>query len=276
MSTRTRILEVAAELLAKSPNGDISTRAVCDAAQVGAPVLYRQFGDKEGLLSAVVDHGFDAYLATKRLHEPGADPITDLREGWDSHVAFAVANPNLYRLMNSPAMRKPPASALESHRILTRDLERAAALGLLRISPELAAQMIMSANVGVALTLVSRPATFTDPEMSRRVRDSLHAAVFTPEAMRSPMPNGGASAAPAAPGTETPAAAARLGALLRQSPPSALTAVEAALLSEWLERVANTPGTPGTHDTPDIPGAPHTPDTQDAAVSSPTATSSTS
>ncbi|MFE7128539.1 TetR family transcriptional regulator [Streptomyces sp. NPDC057617] len=272
MSTRTRILEVAAELLAKSPNGDISTRAVCDAAQVGAPVLYRQFGDKEGLLSAVVDHGFDAYLATKRLHEPGADPVKDLRDGWDSHVAFAVANPNLYRLMNSPAMRKPPASALESHRILTRDLERAAALGLLRISPELAAQMIMSANVGVALMLVSRPATFTDPDMSRRVRDAVHAAAFTPEAMHSPTPSGGASATQAAPGTETPVAAARLGALLRQSPPSALTAVEAALLSEWLERVANTPSTPSTPGSHDAPGAPHTPDAPDAAVPSPAAT----
>lgn len=108
MTTRTRILEVAAELLAKSPNGDISTRAVCEAAQIGAPVLYRQFGDKNGLLSAVVDHGFDTYLATKREHVPGADPVQDLREGWDSHVAFARAHPNLYRLMNSPAMREPP------------------------------------------------------------------------------------------------------------------------------------------------------------------------
>ncbi|MFD8970184.1 TetR/AcrR family transcriptional regulator [Streptomyces sp. NPDC059568] len=240
MSTRTRILEVAAELLAKSPNGDISTRAVCEAAQVGAPVLYRQFGDKEGLLSAVVDYGFDAYLATKRLREPGTtDPIRDLRDGWDTHVAFALANPNLYRLMNSPSMGKPPASALESHRILARDLERAAARGLLRISPELAAQMVMSANVGVALMLVSRPATFTDPDMSRRVRDAVHAAVFTSEAMYDQAPDG-ASAAPDGSGAETPVAAARLGALLRQSPPSALTAAETALLSEWLERVANT------------------------------------
>ncbi|MFF3753162.1 TetR/AcrR family transcriptional regulator [Streptomyces sp. NPDC002018] len=241
MSTRTRILEVAAELLAKSPNGDISTRAVCDAAQVGAPVLYRQFGDKEGLLSAVVDYGFDTYLATKRLREPGTDPIQDLRDGWDTHVAFALANPHLYRLMNSPLMRKPPASAAESHQILTRDLERAAARGLLRLSPELAAQMIMSANVGVALMLVSRPGTFTDPDMSRRVRDAVHAAAFTPEAMYGDT-SGETSTAPEEPGTETPAAAARLGALLRRTPPSSLTAVEAALLSEWLERVANTPG----------------------------------
>ncbi|MFD7287762.1 TetR/AcrR family transcriptional regulator [Streptomyces sp. NPDC059863] len=241
MSTRTRILEAAADLVAKSPNGDISTRAVCEAAQIGAPVLYRQFGDKEGLLSAVVDHGFDTYLATKRLHQPGADPIQDLRDGWDTHVAFALANPNLYRLMNSPLMRKPPASALETHRILTRDLERAAAQGKLRISPDLAAQLVMSANVGVALMLVARPATFTDPDMSRRVRDAVHAAVFTPEAMYGAISAGDAAMTPA----DTPAIATRLGALLRQSPPTALTAAEAALLGEWLERVSNAPDTTG-------------------------------
>lgn len=108
MSTRARILEVAARLVAESPNGDVSTRAVCDAAQVGAPALYRYFGDKEGLLSAVVDYGFDRYLETKRQRAPENDPIEDLRKGWDSHVEFALDNPNLYRLMYSPRCVRLP------------------------------------------------------------------------------------------------------------------------------------------------------------------------
>ncbi|MFC4033462.1 TetR/AcrR family transcriptional regulator [Streptomyces polygonati] len=235
MNTRDRILSVAVDLLARSPDGDISTRAVCDAAQIGAPVLYRQFGDKEGLLSAVVDHGFDTYLATKRDRHPGSDPVQDVRDGWDSHVAFALANRNLYRLMNSPAMRRPPSSALESQRILTRELEAAAAQGKLLISPALGAQMIMSANVGVALMLISRPAMFPDTETSPRVRDAVHASVFTPTAMR-PY---GAAGIPGEAAVTTPTAAARLGALLRSSPSTSLTTAETVLLDEWLERVAN-------------------------------------
>ncbi|MYR96207.1 TetR family transcriptional regulator [Streptomyces sp. SID8374] len=227
-STRTRILQVAAELVGDSPDGDISTRAVCEAAQVGAPALYRHFGDKEGLLSAVVDHGFEQYLATKRERDESADPVEDLRRGWDSHVEFAVRNPNLYRLMNSPAMRTPPAAALESHRILTRDLERAAAQGRIRVAPELAAQMVMSANVGVALMLVARPATFDDPGLSRRVRDAVHASILTPDA-----------AAGAPEEAEVPSAAARLSALLREAQGSGLSTAEAALMKEWLGRVAN-------------------------------------
>ncbi|BAG17489.1 TetR/AcrR family transcriptional regulator [Streptomyces griseus] len=226
-STRTRILEVAAALVRESPDGDISTRAVCEAAKVGAPALYRHFGDKEGLLSAVVDHGFERYLAAKRERGETTDAVEDLRQGWDSHVAFALDNRNLYRLMNSPAMRTPPAAALESHRILTGDLQRAAAQGRIRVAPELAAQMIMSANVGVALMLVSRPATFDD-EVSHRVRDALYATVLTPEASpRTP------------PDAEVPTAAARLSALLRQQRGAGLSTAEAALMKEWLDRVAN-------------------------------------
>ncbi|MFD9542935.1 TetR/AcrR family transcriptional regulator [Streptomyces sp. NPDC060022] len=228
MSTRARILEVAAELVAVSPDGDISTRAVCEAAQVGAPALYRHFGDKEGLLSAVVDHGFDAYLATKRERGESTDPVEDLRNGWDSHIEFALRNPNLYRLMNSPAMRTPPAAALESHRILTRDLERAAEQGKLRVTPELAAQMIMSANTGVALMLVSRPATFSDDSVQTRVRDAVHAAVFTPDAR---------VAEPAE--AEVPSAAVRLRALLNRSKGAGLSAAESVLMNEWLDRVSN-------------------------------------
>ncbi|MET8329436.1 TetR/AcrR family transcriptional regulator [Streptomyces sp. NPDC005181] len=240
MSTRARILEVAADLVAKSPDGGISTRAVCEAAQVGAPALYRYFGDKEGLLSAVVDHGFDAYLATKRERGDTADPVQDLRDGWDSHVEFALRNPNLYRLMNSPSMRTPPAAALESHRILTRDLERAAAQGKLRIAPEPAAQMIMSANVGVALMLVARPATFHDNRMSGRVRDAVHAAVFVPEA------SGGKPADEDE--MHISSAANRLRALLHDSPAAGLSKAESALMTEWLDRVSNAPGSRAADD----------------------------
>ncbi|MGW3629224.1 TetR/AcrR family transcriptional regulator [Streptomyces sp. NPDC005122] len=241
MSTKARILEVAAALVAQSPDGDVSTRAVCEAAGVGAPALYRHFGDKEGLLSAVVDHGFDQYLAAKRERTPGTDPVRDLRDGWDTHTDFALRNPSLYRLMNSPAMRTPPAAALESHRILTEDLRRAAARGKLRLAPELAAQMIMSANVGVCLMLVSRPATFDDRTLSRRVRDAVHTAVFVPEVMTDPTP-GTATAGTATAGTggaPVPATATRLGALLRQTPSPAFTRAESALLGEWLDRLSN-------------------------------------
>lgn len=70
-SAKQRILDATAELFAESADGDVSTRAICDRAEVKAPTLYHHFGDKEGLLDAVVAHGFEEYLATKRSTESG-------------------------------------------------------------------------------------------------------------------------------------------------------------------------------------------------------------
>ena len=64
-----------------------------------APAIYRLFGDKDGLLEAVAEHGFATFLAAKRVDPDPADPIEDLRAGWDLAVEFGLANPALYTLM---------------------------------------------------------------------------------------------------------------------------------------------------------------------------------
>ncbi|WP_431877380.1 TetR/AcrR family transcriptional regulator [Amycolatopsis sacchari] len=225
MDTRTQMLEAAEKLLNASPDRDIATRAVCEAVGVGAPVLYRLFGDKNGLLSAVVDYGFERYLAAKRAAEGSPDPVADLRNGWDTHTAFALEHPAVYRLMYSPSFKEVPAAAREAMRLLRQVLERCAAAGKLRTTVESAAQAIMSANIGVALNLVSQPRVYTDPGLSTRVRDAVFDSVLVDE-----------ERAPAAePAVAT--AALQLSALLRDAG-SPLGGPETALLRHWLERLA--------------------------------------
>ncbi|MFG6191845.1 TetR/AcrR family transcriptional regulator [Nonomuraea sp. JJY05] len=229
MDVRTQMLEAAEKLLDESPDRDVSTRAVCDAVGVGAPVLYRLFGDKNGLLSAVVDHGFDRYLAAKRAARPSDDPVADLREGWDTHVAFALAHPAVYRMMFSPSLAEVPGAAKEALRLLREVLVRCAAAGRLRVDPDAGAQAVMSANIGVALSLVTQPEAYRDPELSHRVRDAVHAALLVNDA--------------AAPGdTSLATAALRLSALLTTGHPGALTEAERALLLQWLAALAKDPG----------------------------------
>jgi AcrR family transcriptional regulator len=218
------MLEAAEALLDASPDRDFSTRAVVDAVGVGAPVLYRLFGDKNGLLSAVVDYGFDRYLSMKRAAEPSVDPVTDLRNGWDSHVAFALAHPAVYRLMFSPNLAQVPSAAGEAFGLLRETLERCAEAGLVTVAPEIAAQTIMSANVGVALSLVTQPETYRDPGMSTRVRDALFASLLV---------NAPRSAEDASVATS----ALQLSAKLRAAPRSVLTSPELGLLHQWLGRL---------------------------------------
>jgi AcrR family transcriptional regulator len=225
MDTRTKIVEVAEELLEASPEADIQTRAVCEKAGVGAPVLYRLFGDKNGLLSAVVDHGFERYLSGKRAAVPSTDPVADLRDGWDSHVAFALAHPSVYRLMYSPSFAEVPAAAGDALELLRQVLTRCAEAGKLRVSPDAAAQAIMAANVGVSVALITQPRSYADPDLSHRVRDAVHARVLV-------------DSKPATDRTPSLAATAlRLSALL-DSAHSSLTEAEAMLLHEWMGRLA--------------------------------------
>src|SRR2546426_2681589 len=103
MTVKTRILKAASELLAGSADADISTRAVCEAAGVTAPTLYHHFGDKEGLVAAVVDFGWATFLESKRTTAAvvHAHVAGDVRAGWDNHLEYARENPNFYQLMCS-------------------------------------------------------------------------------------------------------------------------------------------------------------------------------
>jgi AcrR family transcriptional regulator len=233
VEVRNTILDAAEQLLDASDDRDISTRSVCEAAKVSAPMLYRLFGDKNGLMKAVVDHGFDRYLAGKRAAPSSDDPVTDLRNGWDTHVAFAVAHPAVYRLMYSPSFDEVPSAADEAMRLLRDVLERCAAAGRLRVAVDLAAQAVMSANIGVALSLLTQPGRYTDPDLSTRVRDAVHRAVLV-EAK----PVGRRAASPT---VEIASVALQLSALVSEQP-APLSTAESELLREWLTRIAEPSG----------------------------------
>src|SRR5689334_20192254 len=108
-SSRDRILEAATALLREGGREAVSTRAVSDAAGVQAPTIYRLFGDKQGLLDAVAEHGVQQYLGSKLEAPPGVDPVEDLRSGWDQHVAFGLENPALYALIYGEPRPGPPS-----------------------------------------------------------------------------------------------------------------------------------------------------------------------
>ena len=174
--TRTRLLEAAADLIAAAPGEDFSLRAVCDAAGVKMPTLYHFFGNKQGLIEAVVERGFDMYLSAKSSTESSGDPIQDLRLGWDAHVAFGLANPGFYTLMYgkvrpgySPEAQSKPSEILRG---LTLKAEQE---GRLVVGHEQAAAHVLATNIGVTLRLIIQGKN--DPELSAGVREGVLAAI---------------------------------------------------------------------------------------------------
>lgn len=198
---------------------------MCDAAGVTQPVLYRIFGDKDGLLSAVVDAVWDEYLSMKRAAETSSDPLVDLYSGWASHVDFALEHPHAYRLLFGSTLSRRPEARAEAMRLLRENLERLAAEGRLQTTPEEAARIVMAANSGVSLALVLNAEEYPDLSISEATRDAVYGSLLV--SSRREEEGGGAFVA----ATTLRASAAATG--LRQE----FTAAESALLDEWLERV---------------------------------------
>lgn len=221
---RERIVAAAARLLAEGGADAVSTRAVSAAAGVQPPTIYRLFGDKQGLLDAVVAHGFAAYLADKTPTEPTGDPVEDLRAGWDLHVGLGLANPALYRLMygQQRSGASSPA-ALAAFDVLAGHIRRIAEAGRLRIPEGRAAALVHAAGSGTTLALIATPEDARDPELSHTAREAVLAAITT--------------GAPAASEPGPAAAAVTLRAVLPET--DALTASESALMREWLDRIAD-------------------------------------
>ncbi|MFE2596418.1 TetR/AcrR family transcriptional regulator [Streptomyces sp. NPDC059396] len=220
--TRQRVIDAAIDLLTRGGRDAVTTRAVADAAGLQPPAIYRLFGDKDGLLDAVAEHGFAAFLATKHIDPDPWDLIEDLRAGWDVAVEFGLANPVLYTLMYGEPTRAGSAAFKAGMEILMGRIRRLAAGGWLRVDEELAAQIIHATARGAVLTWLSLPEHRRDPALLTTLRESMVGAVTNQQpAVRDAGPAGAARA-------------------LRAALPEqmALSGAERQLLKEWLDRLA--------------------------------------
>ncbi len=222
--TRARVIAAALSLLSRAGRDAVTSRAVADAAGIQAPTIYRLFGDMSGLLDAIAEHGFSAYLAKKELRSLGDDPVEYLRAGWSLHVDFGLCHPALYKLMYcdpQPGTRSPAAA--RSHRMLMEHIHRVAVAGRLRVSEERAADLFHAAACGIVLTLLAVPEAKRDMGLAEIARDAILAVITTE--------------APSVKVRGTAAAAISLHAVLNEA--ASLTQGERILIAEWLERLAN-------------------------------------
>jgi AcrR family transcriptional regulator len=219
--TRAHLVEVAAKLLAEGGPDAVTTRSVALAAGVQAPTIYRLFGDKNGLLQAVAEHGFASYVAQKRS-DPDADPVANLQAGWELHIGFGLANPELFRLMRA-VLHTPGGQAMTAAgaEVLRARVRRVAETGRLRVTERRAVDLITSAGTGVVFTLIDQPEDDRDHGLAGTAWAAVCAAILVEDHA--------VVASPAAAAVTLRAALPGLGPL---------TGAERALLGEWLDRIA--------------------------------------
>lgn len=207
----------------------VSTRAVAAAAGIQPPTLYRQFGDKDGLLDAVTAFVLQEYLTEKRrLITASDDPAADLRRLWDQHVEFGLSHPDSYQLSygrGRPARMRPAVQ--ETLTLLRKAITRLADRGVLQMSVERATQLFHSCGVGFVMTQIPVAPAERDPQLSAIARESALAAI-----VNTAQPSG-------RPPADIATRAVALREALRDHDAPPLTTTEQNLLAEWLTKLSN-------------------------------------
>jgi len=108
-----RAIQETVRLLGERDVNDLTMNEVASAVGCRAPALYNHFRNKNTLLRAVHDAGFQRLYADKLAvaARTGGDAFARLREGGLAYLRFARDNPTLYRLMFDP----PPLPELDGN-----------------------------------------------------------------------------------------------------------------------------------------------------------------
>ena len=222
---RDRILKAAAALIARSGVETATTRAVAAEAGVQAPTIYRLFGDKDGLLEAVAEATLVAYVDDKAVHPPDPDPVEEMRQGWDRHVAFALAHPGIFAIMEArPETPRDTPAMRRGIELLRTKVRAVAASGRLRMPEDRAVDLFHGTGMGIISTLLRQKPADRDMDLSREARECAIAAIT------------GAATTEISSGTQ--GAANALHARLPEI--DGLSAGERLLLSELLYRIVST------------------------------------
>ncbi len=94
---REQLLDAAIGLFAETGDTSFSMRELARRVGYAQTVVYRHFDGKDGLLEAIVTHGFD--LLYDDLPELDGSPDEILRRIGAHYLAFGLANLDLYQLM---------------------------------------------------------------------------------------------------------------------------------------------------------------------------------
>ena len=107
---RQALVRSALEILSEAGVSGLSLRAAARRAKVSAMAPYRHFADKEALLAAVAEYGFQqlgARLTAATAMAP--DPRAGLAALGVAYVVFARDEPSLFKLMFGPTIEKKSA-----------------------------------------------------------------------------------------------------------------------------------------------------------------------
>jgi AcrR family transcriptional regulator len=113
---RRAILEATEALLVEGGYESFSIRRLAERCGYAAPTIYHYFGDKPGLIDALLEERFRTLLRVLGRVVEGDDPLETIRARSRAFVRFGLRNPTHYRLLTGPRApdAPPPPSGEEA------------------------------------------------------------------------------------------------------------------------------------------------------------------
>lgn len=99
LSTAEKIASVAQKLLDRKGTEAVTMRRVAGAVGVTPMALYRHFADRDALLNALADAGFEALVKSMAAADLPDGPEEQLMRILDLFLSFALEKPHLFDLM---------------------------------------------------------------------------------------------------------------------------------------------------------------------------------
>jgi AcrR family transcriptional regulator len=182
---RRAILDATEVLLIEAGGEDFSIRGLAERCGYTPPTIYHYFGDKEGLVEALLEERFARLLASVEQVKMGSDPVDNLRRMVVNFLEFGRENPEFYRLIVARSRRgtdRTPPSAEQARAILGEPWAVLEAAGRLHASAQAAGQSLWSLLHGLTALQVGRPDIDWAPDLVETAIEAMLRGLIRPPA----------------------------------------------------------------------------------------------
>jgi len=175
------LLTATIRLLNTSGAKGATSRAICEAAGVGAPVLYHHYGDLNGLYQAAIDESFRTVAACYTRSARIKGPLQGIRDSWNLFMHFAYEQPRMCRIVIEHILEgEPPRAVASTLQHIARDIAALHAEQRLKYSPQVVSQMLWFGALGAVAAISTARADEAPPDQAihRSILEAILAALF--------------------------------------------------------------------------------------------------
>lgn len=174
---RRRILDATEALMLEANGSDFSIRRLGDKSGYSAPTVYHYFGDKDGLIDALLDDRVGRLAEQLEQVDPGGDPRARLRAMLLAYFEFSVTNPTFTRLMwtlsRKGESRMPPAMTRVRHCVEESLARFGESHPPGRFDTSSAGRVLWALVYGLVSLQLTQPELSQDDDLAQRALDAL-------------------------------------------------------------------------------------------------------